>query len=163
MRLELRVYEDMDQNFLKEMLYEAIFWRESPTKPTYDESLTLDFVKVALENFGKRQGDTAVVASIGQERVGAIWYRYWHEFDQMRGFVHETIPIIAIGVVEKHRYKGIGQKLMTEILKCAKDQSVKTLSLCVSKDNGAQKLYSVSGFRIYEDIGDSFIMTKTVL
>lgn len=39
-----------DLPFLREMLYEAIFWRRNPDTPGFKEAMQLDFVQMALED-----------------------------------------------------------------------------------------------------------------
>jgi ribosomal protein S18 acetylase RimI-like enzyme len=68
----------------------------------------------------------------------------------------EEVPVLVIGVREDYRRKGIGGMLITEILK----KTEGGISLCVSKENQAYKLYLRQGFTEFRDIGDSIIMVS---
>jgi len=152
----IREYKDKDYKFLREMLFEAVYWR-SQVKPDIETALLNKGVKEAIDNFGQRQGDKCFVES-GLELEGAAWYRFYDEKNQIRGYINNEIPVVVIGVSEKHRRKGVGYKLLKALLIQGKEDGYEALSLCVSKDNYALKLYERLGFIIYEDIEDSLIM-----
>ncbi|MCG8569244.1 MAG: hypothetical protein MJB14_03815 [Spirochaetes bacterium] len=79
MNIKLRKYHNEDLPFLKEILYEAVFWRKGPTTPSFEEGLKLPDVKKAIIDFGTRDGDIAVVASSDDLTLaGAAWLRYWN-------------------------------------------------------------------------------------
>lgn len=145
-----------DLSFMKEMLYEAVFWRRGPATPTIEVGLELPDVASILLEWGRRKGDTALIAEDGANPVGSVWFRYWPEESNMRGYTDEEVPVLVIGVREDYRRKGIGGMLITEILKKTKGR----ISLCVSKDNQAYKLYINHGFTEFRDIGDSIIMVS---
>lgn len=154
--------ENSDMPFLRTMLYEAVFWRESSTKPSIEIGLSLPDVSKALDDFGKRDGDFGVVARINTTQVGAAWCRYWTESDNVRGYIEKETPVLVIGVHENHRHKGIGKGMLDWLVDYASNRSIKKLSLCVSKDNHAINLYRQQGFIEYEDIGDSILMIREI-
>lgn len=41
MDMQLRESQHSDIPFLREMLYEGMFWRTSPSRPTFEEALAL--------------------------------------------------------------------------------------------------------------------------
>lgn len=158
----LREANPSDIPFLKEMLYEAVFWRASKDKPSFEEGLGYPGVCNALAGWGEKDGDTAVIAVVDSVPVGAAWYRYWTEEENTRGFVEESMPVLAIGVHEDYRHKGIGGKMMQWIIEHASKNDVKKISLAVSKDNYAINLYRQRGFVEHIDTGDSFFMIREV-
>ncbi len=67
----LRGSHRSDIPFLRKMLYEAVFWRASVNKPSFEEGLAYPDVSKSLADWGERDGDTAVVATINSIPVGA--------------------------------------------------------------------------------------------
>jgi ribosomal protein S18 acetylase RimI-like enzyme len=163
MNILLREAQPSDMPFLREMLYEAVFWRDRVDKPGFEEGLAFPEVRNALADWGIRDGDTAVIATINSVAVSAAWYRLWTDDDFTRGYVDEDTPVVAIGVHRDFRHRGIGKKMMRWLIDCASKQAIQQISLCVSKDNYAINLYRQQGFVEYVDIGDSFIMVRKII
>ena len=86
MKLILRESRQSDIPYLRQMLYEAVFWRAGEKKPPFEEGLKYPGVSNALVEWGERDGDAAVVAVIDTNPVGAAWYRYWTESNSTRGY-----------------------------------------------------------------------------
>ena len=61
MRIYLREAQRSDLRFLREMLYEGVFWRANADRPSFKEGLAFPGVKKELADWGERDGDTAVV------------------------------------------------------------------------------------------------------
>ena len=113
MDITLREAKRSDIAFLKEMLYEAVFWRNPQSRPFVLRSNgPLPEVSIALEDWGKRDGDAAVIAYADSMPVGAAWYRYWKKSSNTRGYVNENIPVLAIAVKSGYRHMGIGKNMM---------------------------------------------------
>ncbi len=62
MNIRLRKSKPSDVQFMGEMLYEAVFWRTNPNKPSSEEGLADPGVRNALVDWGEREGDAAVIA-----------------------------------------------------------------------------------------------------
>ena len=162
MKLQLRKSQKTDLPFLRAMLYEAVFWRDSADKPSYEIGLAFPEVGKALADWGKRAGDTAVIAEINSIPVGAAWIRYWTDDNPIRGYLQEDTPVLVIGVDADYRRQGIGRQLMAWMIAYAAKHRIQQISLMVSKDNYAQKLYRQQGFVEYADRGDSLLMVRKV-
>ena len=147
---------------MREMLYEAVFWRPNSDKPSLEESLSDPGVNNALVDWGKRQGDAAVTALVDSIPAGAAWYRYFTEENCIRGYINETIPVIVIAVHDDFRRQGIGGKMIEWLIDHAANHNIHELSLMVSKENHAIGLYRKCGFREYADKGDSWLMLRVV-
>lgn len=158
----LRKLQSSDFPFMRKMLYEAVFWRKTNNRPEFEEGLAYPDVAKALENYGKRDGDTAVIAEINSIPVGAAWFRYWNDDNTIRGYINEDIPVAAIGVESYYRHQGIGTRMIEWLIEYAACHSINKISLAVSKDNYAINLYRQQGFKEYEDKGDWFIMVREV-
>ena len=160
--IQCRSYEERDNQFLKEMFFEAVFWsRQEEDRPTLDEGLSYDYTKDVLRAFGERQGDIAVIAEFDHEYAGAAFIRYWQAKDEVRGYIDDRIPVLVIGVEKTYRRRGIGAELIEALKKEAVRQGIHKVSLCVTKTNIAYHLYEAQGFSIVEDIVDSYNMVWT--
>jgi len=162
MQVTLRKTEVNDFEFLRKMLYEAVFWRRGENTPGFEQGLSYPEVKKALEGFGQRAKDIGVIAIADSVPAGAAWCRLWKEPDQMRGYMDDCVPVLAIAVAEGFRGKGIGAKLINELAALAAEQGIDKISLAVSKDNYALKLYIKQGFEEYRDMSDWLIMVKNI-
>lgn len=149
-----------DVPFLREMLYEAAFWRPETARPPINEGLTRPEFAKLLRGWG-RTGDIAVVAAIpGGERIGAAWYRFWSEDEHSFGFVDPEIPELGMAVVRAYRRKGVGNALLSAITGRATKGGVGGISLSVEKDNPARYLYERHGFRRVDSLGNAWTMVR---
>ena len=162
MTTHLRASHPTDLPFLREMLYEAVFWRSTANKPSFAEGLAYPDVSKVLADWGEREGDTAVIATIQSNPVGAAWYRYMTDDNAIRGYLDETTPVLVIGVHHDYRHQGIGSKLIESLIDHASKHAIPKISLMVSKDNYAIHLYRQQGFQEHTDTGDSFLMVRTI-
>lgn len=162
MTVLLRRSHPADIPFMREMLYEAVFWRASADKPSFEEGLAYPEVSKSLADWGRRDGDTGVVATIDSSPVGAAWYRYWTENNFINGYIDETMPTLVIGVHLDYRRRGIGRRMIDWLIDRASRQGIHRISLSVSKDNYALNLYRQQGFQEYADKGDALLMVRNV-
>ena len=162
MNILLRKAQHSDLPFLKEMLYEAVFWRASVNKPSFEEGLAYPEVSRALADWGNRDGDVAVVATIDSTPIGASWLRYWTDDHSINGYMDPSTPVLVIGVLRDYRHQGIGGKMTEWLVDYASKHSIQKISISVSKDNYAINLYRQQGFLEYADKGDWFIMVRKI-
>jgi GNAT superfamily N-acetyltransferase len=150
--------------FLREMLYEAVYWRTiaNATNPPFEEGLTAPGVRNALVNWGERGGDIAVVGHVDSHRAGAAWYRLYTDDNPIRGYIGDTIPVLVIAVHKNYRRQGIGTRLIEWLIDHASTQHIQHISLMVSKDNPAVQLYRKCWFHDYADEGDSVLMVRKI-
>ncbi len=158
----LRTSQHSDMSFMKEMLYEAVFWRPNPNKPSFEQGLAAPGVSNALVDWGKRDGDIAVIALVDSIPAGAAWYRFYTDDNFIRGYVEETIPTLVIAVHRGYRHQGIGRKMIEWLIDHASMHNIQKISLMVSKDNHAINLYRKCGFLEYADKGDSLLMLRKI-
>ena len=94
-----------------------------------------------------RPGDGAVIA-VGDDgrRLGAAWYRLFSEAEPGFGFVDAETPEISIAVVPASRGRGIGTALLAALVELGRDEGFHALSLSVSPENPAVRLYERAGF-----------------
>ena len=160
MTVILREAQLSDLEFLREMLYEAVFWRPRPGKPSLEEGLAFPDVRKALQVWGERNGDMAVIAAVDSEPVGAAWARLRTDEDHIIGYVDERTPILGVAVHEDHRRHGIGRRLIEWMIERAAETGIPRISLSVSKDNHALALYRELRFEQAVDRGDAFTMVR---
>jgi len=157
--IHCRAYTQDDEEFLREMLFEAFFWsRNDSNRPSLEEGLSYDYTKHVLDDFGKRIGDTTVIAEIDGKKAGAVFIRYWNDKVNLRGYISEDIPVLVIGVAKDYRRQGVGTVLIQTLKTVAKKNDISKISLCVTKNNVAYHLYVKQGFKIVEDIDSSYNM-----
>ena len=160
--LRVATYDDLP--FLREMLYEAVYWRSISQKnnPPFDEGLAAPGVGNALDDWGEREGDTAIIAVLDSVPVGAAWYRFYTASNAIRGYIDEITPVLVLAVTHEHRRHGIGAKLLTCLIERASEQGINRLSLMVSNDNHAYGLYKKLGFRVHTNAESSRLMVRHV-
>lgn len=135
-----------DLPFLWEMLFEAAAVDAEIREMGMKQALALPAIFHILDNFGRR-GDFGFVAENADGvLIGAIWARLFPEDAKGYGFVSAEIPELAIAVAEQYRGKGIGTKLLEELIKAARKLKFPALSLSVDRRNSAFRLYTRFGF-----------------
>lgn len=140
-----------DQQILWEMLYQAIFIPAGKEPPPRDVIFRPQLA-LYVEDWG-RPGDLGVLAQDEKEPVGAAWLRLIHGY----GFVAVGIPELSISVLPGYRASGIGSHLLQEVIERAR-KSHAGISLSVSIDNPAVRLYKRYGFKIVIKDDDTQVM-----
>ena len=138
---------------LKDFLYEAIFVPEGVEPPPRD-ILEKPELRLYTEDFGTRAGDSCLIAECEDRVVGAVWTRIMDDY----GHVDDETPSMAISLFREYRGKGIGSRLMTEMLKMLKQQGYRQVSLSVQKANYAVGMYRKFGFRPVRETREEYIM-----
>ncbi|MEI9951820.1 MAG: N-acetyltransferase [Pseudomonadota bacterium] len=138
-----------DAQFLREMLFEAAYWRPTMQRPAIERALARPELAKVLEGWG-RPGDLAMVATDGQgERIGAAWMRLWTRANHLSGFVDEQSPELGIGVRKEFRRHGVGSALLLAVLGRAREDGVPRVTLSVEIENIARLLYERFGFQLH--------------
>jgi ribosomal protein S18 acetylase RimI-like enzyme len=162
MNIHLRKSQPSDLPFLREMLYEAVFWRDRVNRPSFEEGLAYPEVSKSLADWGERDRDTAVVATSHSIPIGAAWYRFWTDDNHINGYVDENTPVLVIAIQRDYRGQGIGGQLIGWLIDYASKHAIQRMSLSVSKDNYAIKLYKGQGFQEFADKGDYYLMVREI-
>ena len=148
-----------DIAFLAQMLVEAVNWDPQRQPLPGEEILERRETAHYLVGWG-RAGDTAVIAEDdGGASMGAAWFRFFPATEPAYGFIDETIPELAMGVVARFRGVGVGGRLLEALEVEAKCLGVGALSLSVERGNArAVHLYRRHGFEVVCDAGGSHVM-----
>lgn len=145
---------------LRNFLYEAIYQRdENNLLPR--TIVEQPEIKVYIENFGKRD-DHCLVALDEDAIVGAAWTRILSGPVKGFGNIDGQTPEFAISVLKEHRGKGIGTRLMLEMLRLLKEKGYSQASLAVQKDNPAVAMYRKVGFSVVNENNEEYIMVHAL-
>jgi ribosomal protein S18 acetylase RimI-like enzyme len=112
-----------------------------------------------VDNWG-REGDVALIAAEGPNRVGAAWFRTFPATAPGYGFVDAQTPELTIAVVPSRRRHGVGQELLDALLEKAHAEGVPALSLSVEKDSPAVKFYERNGFSAVGESDGALTMSR---
>jgi ribosomal protein S18 acetylase RimI-like enzyme len=96
-------------------------------------------------------GDLGVVAETPEGRIGAAWVRLLAGDTRGYGWVADDIPELAIGVARGQVGRGVGTRLMTDLLARAR-VCFPAVSLSVRRDNPARHLYQRLGFVKHSEV-----------
>ena len=149
-----------DTHFLWEMLYEAIYVAEGVKPPARDVLLQPD-IRRYLQDWGQPH-DSGFVAldPVTSNRIGAVWLRLLIGDQKGYGYVDDATPELTIAVVPECRGKSVGTRLLSHLLRTTESR-YPSLSLSVSPDNPALRLYNRLGFERVGSSGTSLVMKST--
>lgn len=144
-----------EYELLKDFLYEAIYVPEGAEAP--DRSI-IELPELALyyEDFGNGSADFCVAAEDRGRVVGAAWSRIMDDY----GHIDDETPSLAMSVLKGYRDKGIGTRLLQELLFLLEKQGYMRVSLSVQKANYAAGMYEKAGFVIAGENDEEYIMVR---
>lgn len=154
---KIRPATPADEPFLWEMLYQSLYVEEgAATFPR--EILQRPELSRYVEGWG-RAGDLGFVAEEAGSGlpVGAVWSRLPEGVDKGFAYVNDETPELAVAVSPEHRGRGVGTALMKRLLSEA-SALFPALSLSVSPENPARRLYERLGFETFEVRGGHPLM-----
>ena len=142
-----------ESDLLKEFLYQAIFIPQGAEAPARD-IVERPELRIYYDDFGSRPGDHCLAAETAGRVVGAVWTRIMNDY----GHVDDETPSFAISMLAEYRNKGIGTRLMREMLSLLKECGYKQASLAVQKANYAVRMYEKVGFETIDENEEEYIM-----
>jgi ribosomal protein S18 acetylase RimI-like enzyme len=142
------------------MLYEAIYVDRGAAPPPR-EILSRPEIRRYLQDWGQPHdwGFVAVDPATSNP-IGAVWLRLLIGDQKGYGYVDDATPELAMAVVAEFRGKGIGTRLLSHLLQTTESR-YKSLSLSVSPDNPASRLYNRLGFEQVGIRGTSLVMKRS--
>ena len=146
-----------ESGLLKDFLYEAIYIPEGVEAPARD-IVERPELRIYYEDFGSRPADHCLVAEAEGHAVGAVWTRIMNDY----GHVDDETPSFAISLIPEYRNRGIGTRLLREMLSLLKKYGYKRASLAVQKANYAVRMYKNVGFEIIGENEEEFIMMRAL-
>jgi len=143
--MNIRDAEPADRTFLESMFVEAVLWDPRMPRQALRALLVAPQLRRYFDDWG-RPGDVALIASAGDECLGAAWYRFFTLAEPGYGFVDESIPELGIAVRLRSRGRSIGTVLLKALIERARAAECLGLSLSVAAANPARRLYERHGF-----------------
>lgn len=148
-----RAATELDEDFLREMQYLALFVPQG-ADPLPRSVVDEPHIARYHRGFGTRPGDAGRIAVDASGRpIGAAWVRRSTADDPSYGYVDDDTPELGIAVVDDRRGEGIGASLITELL-----AEVGDCSLSVDRRNPAARLYGRLGFVVWHEDDDTLKM-----
>ena len=153
--VRLRPLQPSDEPVLWEMLYLAIHVPEGQPPPPHDAVQRPPLARY-VAGWG-RPTDSGYLALCGGAPVGAAWTRLLRGTGAGYGYVDDGTPELSIAVRPGQRGRGIGRRLLAAGLDDAR-RRYPGVSLSVSADNPARRLYERYGFRVLREEGEALVM-----
>ena len=155
----LRPATPTDEPFLREMLYQSLYVEDGaapfPLEVVHQAELARYF-----KGWGRR-GDLGFIAVDAGSNlpIGAAWSRLPDGADKGFAYVDDETPELAVAVLPERRGQGIGTDLLKRLLAEA-ERSFPAISLSVSPNNPARRLYERLGFETLDVRGGHPLMRK---
>lgn len=146
-----------EMDLLKDFLYEAIFIPEGVLPPPR-EIIEQPELRIYYEEFGSGPADYCFVAEAAGRVVGAVWTRIMNDY----GHVDDETPSFAISLIPEYRGRGIGTRLLKQMLSFLGEKGYRQASLAVQKANYAVRMYEKAGFRTVAENEEEYIMVCPV-
>ena len=161
MSFSIRPIFPSDQRTLWDMLYLSLYVPPG-SAPFPRDIIKRPEIAKYVASWG-RAGDLGFVAidPDSNQAIGAAWLRLLRSEERGYGYVDDETPELAIAVLPEYRGKGIGSELISHLLSAAATV-YKQVSLSVSADNPAVRLYKRLGFEEVLVDGSSVTMLKQI-
>ncbi len=157
LRYTIRPALPSDELFLWEMLYQSLYVEEG-SAPYSRDVLNRPHVARYVRGWG-RGGDMGFIAvySNTQQPLGAVWCRLANGDDRGFAYVDDETPELGVAMLPEYRGRGIGTALIKYLFDAARG-TYPAISLSVSPNNPAMRLYERLGFRTIEVRGTHPVM-----
>jgi ribosomal protein S18 acetylase RimI-like enzyme len=147
-----------DQSVLWEMLYLSLFVPEGDA-PFERKVLQEPDISKYVREWGRATDIGYVAVDENNQTLGAVWLRLLVGNERGYGYVDEFTPELGMSVHAEHRGHGIGTSLLSCLIETAAT-SYGQISLSVSTENPARRLYERFGFELVGKSGNSLTMRK---
>lgn len=154
--MEYRQLRADEADLLDGFLYLAIY-QDAEAEPL-PRSITAEPELARYVQAWGRPGDFGVLAVDGNDPVGLAWARLFLAEEPGYGTVDADTPELSIAVVPEARGRGVGTRLMRELLKQLAAHGWRQASLSVQSANPAVGLYQRLGFTTIRDHEGDFVM-----
>jgi ribosomal protein S18 acetylase RimI-like enzyme len=148
-----------DEPFLWEMLYQAIFVPAGSPAPSREIVNSPELARYVLHWGQPDDVGLLAVETSTQQPLGAVWLRRFTKDNQGYGYFDDDTPELSIALRPGYRGKGIGTRLLSALFASAQNR-YQAISLSVSADNPAARLYQRLGFETVKQVATSLTMKK---
>jgi ribosomal protein S18 acetylase RimI-like enzyme len=154
----IQALKDEDEPFLWEMLYQALYLPEEQAALSREVVYSQELARY-VQDWG-RDSDCGFVAidPLTEQTVGAVWLRLLTGENKGYGYVDDETPELGIAVFPDYRGQGIGTLLLSHLLGSPSPCGRLSISLSVSVNNPAVRLYERFGFEVVNRSGESLVM-----
>jgi ribosomal protein S18 acetylase RimI-like enzyme len=153
----IREIAPRDYPLLEEFLYLAVH-QADPLRPIPRSVLLEPRVRNYIEDFGSRLHDRGLVAEADGRVVGAAWARVLAGDPPGYGYVDDSTPELAISLLPEYRNRGIGTRMMRDLIRLLTECGYARTSLSVDKGNCAARIYENLGFEVVAEHDDDQLM-----
>ncbi len=147
-----------DEPFLWTALYHALYVAPGDAPFPPDIVQRTDIARY-VSGWMQRDGDSGSLATVGDVPVGAVWLRRWTNAERGYGWIDEQTPELSMALLPDWRGRGIGAQLLRRVLD-ETDAQGDAVSLSVSAENPAVRLYRRVGFVRVDREGDALTMRR---
>ncbi|MBC7920667.1 MAG: GNAT family N-acetyltransferase [Ferruginibacter sp.] len=112
-----------------------------------------------VKDWGRADDSGFVAVDENDHLVGAVWLRLFKKEEKGFGYVDDKTPELGVAVSPEYRGKGIGTVLLSRLIKATED-IYECISLSVTVENPALRLYQRLGFEAVAKCGDSITMKR---
>ena len=157
----IRPLTNSDEPFLWDMLYYALYVPPGQ-EPFPQEVIHTPEIALYVSGWGRAhdKGFVAIDNRSG-EAIGAVWMRLFPSTQPGYGYISSDIPELSIALLPEYRGQGIGTDLLKHLLEEVR-RVYPALSLSVSPDNPAVRLYNRLGFEVINRQATSLTMKKNL-
>jgi GNAT superfamily N-acetyltransferase len=154
---KIRPLTPIDEPFLWEMLYQAIYTPKDQPAPPRNIVQQPEIARY-VQGWGK-SGDRGFLAvnALTHQPIGAIWMRLFPIEAPGYGYVDDHSPELAMALLPGDRGQGIGTQLLTTLIESCPDESI---CLSLSDGNPVVRLYLRFGFAIVGQTNGSMTMKR---
>lgn len=154
----IRPLEPNDESFLWEMLYQAIYV-PTGTTPLPREIIYQPELAKYVQDWTTNDIGLIAISESNQTPIGATWIRLFDINNPGYGYINDETPELSIAVLPEYRNQGIGTRLILDLLERITD-FYPAVSLSVSSDNPALRLYQRLDFEVISQFDNSVTMKK---
>ena len=154
----IREMRSNETPLLQDFLYEAIFVPDGVVPPPRSIIMN-DDQQVYIQDFGEYPDDRCLVAETDGRVVGAVWTRVMDDY----GHIADDIPSLAISLYKEYRNKGIGTRLLFQMLQLLRRDGYHQVSLSVQKENYATEMYLKAGFEVWKETQEEYVMVCNLI
>ena len=140
---------------LGEMMYQALY---HPEGGRYARDIVL--IPALRKYFADFNGphDRCLVAEAGGNVAEAVWTPLLTVKEAGYGYVDDETPELAIALLPEHRGRGIGTRLLREMIGVLRAAGYQKVSLSVHRTNPAAGLYRALGFEPVREAEEDDVM-----